>query len=184
METFYILTGNQSIFARILQPDSPTLLRYPDLGAISAFYEGLTVEEQKLAADFYRQLRSYDAWYFSEENEYKALIENLRKDDPQLWDEHQLILDGRILTRVEYAVFLAAIDSATDWKGFDSAVESMPVGEEKGNILRLLFSDMPVSALSKSERSAMTALIQGSSYDPDPARDAAVRDVLLATLGL
>ena len=184
METFYILTGNQSIFARILQPGSPTLLRYPDLGAISAFYEGLTVEEQKLAADFYRQLRSYDAWYFSEENEYKALIENLRKDDPKLWDEHQLILDGRILTRVEYAVFLAAIDSATDWKSFDNAVESMPVGAEKGNILRLLFSDMPVSALSKSERSAMTALIEGSSYDPDPTRDAAVRAALLARLGL
>ena len=184
METFYVLTGNQSIFERILRTGSPTLLRYPDLGAISAFYESLGDERRKLAADFYRQLRSYDAWYFSPDNEYKALIDNLRQEDPKAWDEHQLILDGRILTRVEYAVFLAAIDGIVAWDSFDRTVESLPVSPEKRNILRLLFSDLPVSQLSRSERSAMTALIQGTVYDSDPERDAAVREELLGRLGL
>lgn len=140
----YALSSPYGILPRILETSQDPF---------APLYGTLTAEEKKDVVDAYLSLKSFDAWWWSEENTRFDSTENLRETDPKDWDIEQTLLDLDILGRHSLAIYLVLMDKNHTYDHFASVVDRLPLDETRKSLLMLLLSDIPLSHFTKAQRS-------------------------------
>lgn len=140
----YALSSPYAILPRILETTQDPF---------ATLYGTLSEERRKDVVDAYASLKSYDAWWWSEENTRFDSTENRRKTDPKDWDNEQTLLDLDILGRHGLAIYLVLMDKNHTYDHFESVVDNLPLDETRKSLLMLLLSDIPLSHFTKAQRS-------------------------------
>ncbi len=148
--TFNNLTSGYSIFnqAMIKKNDD-----------FSKIYLGLSSAKKILVVDYYKYLKAYDQWWFSEDNiEFDETV-NLRKDKIEDWSDEQLLIDLGVMERYQLAILGAITRDLIYYEDFVTAVKGLPIEEGKKGILLLTFGDNEPRELSNKQNNLIKEFI-------------------------
>ena len=155
IQDFNILTNDYYIFGNILR-------KYPQ--DISYVFLNNNLIHQLNIINLYNYLKSYDRWWFSEENYIVDDTENKLKESIYEWDELQFILDMKVMTRLELAMFLDMIEDVNSYKGSlhprDTYwYENFSIVNAKKNIVLMIISKFKPDEFSYSENISVIKFI-------------------------
>lgn len=128
MSVFNNLTSRYAIFKRIMAEHND---------GFSNMFNSFDNQRKIMATDYYLYLRSYNNWWFSEDNGEFDQTVNLRKENPLDWDNEQLLMDLRVLERYQMAILAARSQDIIYYEDFSDLVNSLPIEEGRKSIILL-----------------------------------------------
>lgn len=153
--SFYTLTDETSILRNALEKFPQNLSRLGDKYIID-----------KEVTSYYNMLRSYDRWWFGDENTTSDETKYSINDSPLQWDECQYVLDLKVMRRIELACFLDILPSIVeryneDFKPINQNIvyKYFNVENEKKNIVAMIFSGFEPSDFTKEENRKIIELL-------------------------
>lgn len=169
LSVFNNLTSKYNIFSRLM-------LELND--GFSKIYNNLDNKKKNIATDYYLHLRSYDQWWFSEDNDEFDETVNLRKENPLEWDNEQLLIDLEVLERHQIAILGARADDIVYYEDFTDLVNSLPLDEGRKSIILLTLGGANPRRLSRTKNNQAKEYINKML-----ANDAGKMNAVLKRLG-
>ena len=163
LEVFNNLTSSYSIFTRVMAENDD---------GFSRIYAAMNDKKKDMAVEYYQFLRSYDKWWFSDDNDEFDETANLMKENPKDWSDEQVIIDLGVLERYQLAILGARADGLIYYEDFAGVVDKLPIEEGRKSIILLTLGGNTPKYLSQKENKLVKEFVAKALEDDKDKIDA------------